>query len=203
MNTIELDIHKIYACRVGEIFELYERYGKNDYIGENISILSHSIQTAMMAEQYTNNSEIILAAFFHDIGHLVGFMLNLKQMDDLGTLDHDKIGASYLRHYKLPEQLCQLVENHVSAKRYLVSKDVDVDGDYMKKLSKASQETLNYQGGPMTIDEQIKYEQDPLKDMYVKFRQWEEKSKECIPLNELNSIDYYRQMTFDLFMNLK
>jgi hypothetical protein len=37
-------------------------------------------------------------------------------------MNHEKLGADYLRLNKVPEMICHLVENHVTAKRYLVYK---------------------------------------------------------------------------------
>ena len=55
---------------VDEIFELYQKYGDEDYIGEPVSQLEHMCQCAQLAEQEGYDEDVILAAFFHDIGHL-------------------------------------------------------------------------------------------------------------------------------------
>ncbi len=55
---------------VEEIFELYEKYGREDYIGEPVSLVEHMWQTAELAKKEGCDEEVILAAFFHDIGHL-------------------------------------------------------------------------------------------------------------------------------------
>ena len=39
-----------------------------------------------------------------------------------GPQNHEKLGADYLRKLKIPESICYLVENHFTAKRYLVFK---------------------------------------------------------------------------------
>jgi predicted HD phosphohydrolase len=44
---------------------------------------------------------------------------------NLGTKDHDKVGAAYLRNFGFPKNICQLVQGHVQAKRYLVWKYPD------------------------------------------------------------------------------
>lgn len=55
---------------VDEVFALYEIYGDEDYIGEPVSQLEHMSQAAALAVQEGYDDEVILAAFFHDIGHL-------------------------------------------------------------------------------------------------------------------------------------
>ena len=50
------------------------------------------IQAAMMAEKDGNKS-VILAALFHDIGHLIGFDedINLETIGDVGIKNHERI----------------------------------------------------------------------------------------------------------------
>src|SRR5436190_16813366 len=81
---------------VSEIFELYQKYGGDDYIGEPVSQVEHMCQCAQLAEKEGYGDEVILAAFFHDIGHLCEHIMPLKSMDGYGIVDHELIGASYL-----------------------------------------------------------------------------------------------------------
>ena len=71
--------------------------------------------------------QTVLAAFLHDIGHLLGARDNLPEMitDDvnIGTSDHDVIGGDYLRRKGFPAIVCDIVAGHVQAKRYLVLKE--------------------------------------------------------------------------------
>ncbi|MFN7492149.1 MAG: phosphohydrolase, partial [Cyclobacteriaceae bacterium] len=55
---------------IHEIFALYEKYGHEDYIGEAISQIEHMSQAAQLAIEGGFDDEVILAAFFHDIGHI-------------------------------------------------------------------------------------------------------------------------------------
>ena len=71
-------------------------YADDNYIGEDMSLLEHSLQTATLIAKYRSDPAMILAGFFHDIGHLVGLLYGKKQMDGLGTLEHAAIGANYL-----------------------------------------------------------------------------------------------------------
>lgn len=177
---------------VEEIFQLYEDYGAYDYIGEKVTQTNHMIQAAMVAEREGADKETILAAFLHDIGHLLGHKNKLKQMDEWGTEDHDVIGGRYLRSKGFPEKICKLVENHVNAKRYIVT----INTGYYYELSEASKQTLIYQGGRMSDEELYKFDRDPLRKIYFQFRKWEEQSKE---LNvELNSIEMYKNLMLEV-----
>ncbi len=164
-----------------EIFELYEKHGNEDYIGEPVSQIEHMSQSAQLAMEERYDDEVVLAAFFHDIGHLCA--KDREQMGGFGTKSHEKIGADFLRKKCFPEKIARLVENHVQAKRYLTFKFPD----YYERLSDASKKTLEYQGGRMTADEAIAFESDDLFPESIRMRYWDEAAKlEHIPVIDLN-----------------
>src|ERR1700743_2409112 len=113
MNRVALKPEAI----VDEVFALYEKHGHEDYIGEPVSQLEHMSQAAVLAEE-----EGFLAAFFHDIGHLCAENGEAASMDGFGNVDHEQLGADYLRERGFSERLATLVESHVIAKRYLTYK---------------------------------------------------------------------------------
>ena len=79
---------------VNEIFSLYESYGADDYIGEPVSQIEHMCQAAQLAEAEGYDDEVILAAFFHDVGHLCEHVFETKQMDGYGVMDHESLAVS-------------------------------------------------------------------------------------------------------------
>lgn len=170
------------------IFGLYEKHGHEDYIGEPVSQIEHMCQSAQLAEKEGFDEETILAAFFHDIGHLFSHLQPSDSMGGFGTKRHEQIGADYLRRLGFSEKIAKLVENHVQAKRYLTYRKPE----YFDLLSEASRQTLIYQGGPMSENEAIEFEQDPLYEASLKMRIWDEEAKlEFIPIPDLN---VYREM---------
>lgn len=170
------------------IFGLYEKHGGEDYIGEPVSQLEHMCQSAQLAEREGFDEEVILAAFFHDIGHLFSHLLQTESMGGFGIRRHEQIGADYLRKLGFSEKIAKLVENHVQAKRYLTFKFPA----YYEKLSEASRQTLIYQGGPMDESEAHIFETDPLFEASLKMRTWDEEAKlEFIPVPDLQK---YRKM---------
>jgi phosphonate degradation associated HDIG domain protein len=171
-----------------EIITLYRQFGDEDYIGEPVSQIEHMCQCAQLAETEGYDEEVILAAFFHDIGHLCEHIMPVKQMDGYGIVDHEKLGADYLRSKGFSETIASLVENHVQAKRYLTLRYPD----YYDQLSLASKKTLEFQGGRMTQDEAISFEADPLFELHVKLRRWDEKAK--LEHQPLPSLDKYETM---------
>ena len=107
---------------VDEIFSLYENHGNADYIGEPVSQLEHMCQAAELAEEEGHDDEVVLAAFFHDIGHLCEFIMPVELMEGVGVLDHESIGQEYLVKKGFSERIAKLVKSHVEAKRFLTFK---------------------------------------------------------------------------------
>lgn len=167
---------------INEIFTLYNRYGSEDYIGEPVSQLEHMSQAAQLAMKENFDDEVVLAAFFHDIGHICVMWSEDNDMDGLGIKSHEKIGADYLRAKGFPERVARLVENHVQAKRYLTFKHPE----YYTNLSLASKKTLALQGGRMTAEEATVFEKDSLFAISIRMRNWDEQAKEMhVPLIDL------------------
>lgn len=189
INLKDMNSSSSLAPEVQEIFSLYEVYGSEVY-GEDVTQLEHAVQSAQLAESEGFDEEVILAALFHDIGHICTHQQGeaAKQMGAYGIMSHDKIGGAYLRNKGFPERLASLVENHVKAKRYLTFKYPV----YLGKLSNASKQTLKYQGGPMTATEAQDFEQDELFRVSLRMRHWDEEAKETdMPKPDLSR---YQQM---------
>ncbi|MGV3558971.1 phosphonate degradation HD-domain oxygenase [Larkinella arboricola] len=159
---------------ISEITELFEKHGADDYYGEPVSQLEHMLQSAMLAERAGADDETIIAAFLHDIGHLLPSELAEDHMDNYGRVDHEKLGADWLRERGFSEKVAQLIEHHVNAKRYLTYKHPA----YFNKLSEASLKTLEFQGGPMTEAEAHDFEQNPYFRGILQVRGWDEQAKE-------------------------
>lgn len=156
--------------QIDELFSLLLHNGQADYIGEPISQIEHAAQAAALAEQANAPDEIIIAALMHDIGHLLPHQ---TPMGNYGNLDHESIGADYLKEIGFPEITCSLIKGHVQAKRYLTYKYPA----YFEKLSPASKATLIMQGGIMSEEEATRFESDPLFDWHLKMRAWDELAK--------------------------
>jgi len=167
---------------VNEIFSLYDQFGNADYIGEAISQLEHMSQSAQLAIEEGCDDEVILAAFFHDIGHICVMESAVADMGGYGVKSHEKIGADYLRSLGFPERVAKLVEYHVEAKRYLTFKYPA----YYDQLSEASKQTLIFQGGKMKAEEAQRFEEDPLFETSILMRKWDELAKvENLPILDL------------------
>ncbi|MCW3465450.1 HD domain-containing protein [Chitinophaga nivalis] len=165
-----MDQHELQATAIADkIFNLYATHGHLEY-GENVTMLMHMMQSALIAENTGFSDEMILAAFLHDIGH---FFEEETQMGVYGTQAHDDLGGAFLRECGFPEKLISLVASHVAAKRYLTS----IDSAYYDTLSEASKQTLEYQGGPMSEEEAAIFRSDPFYQQYIQIRIWDDMGK--------------------------
>jgi phosphonate degradation associated HDIG domain protein len=170
---------------VNKVFSLYEKHGDEDYIGEPVSQLEHMSQAALLAEEEGYDDEVILAAFFHDIGHLCAEEGEAGSMDGMGNIDHEKLGADYLLKHGFSERVAALVQAHVIAKRYLTYRYAE----YYKKLSPASRVTLEFQGGMMSAEEAAEFELNPDIDLIVRLRFWDDMAKQTdVPVNNIGHL---------------
>lgn len=177
---------------IEEISELYEKYGSADYIGEPVSQIEHMSQCAQLAIRAGEDDEMILAAFFHDIGHICESHDKAENMGGFGKMRHEQVGAAFLRGKGFPERVAALVENHVQAKRYLTY----VSPGYYKALSEASKATLTFQGGVMSEVEAKEFEASPYFEDSIRLRHWDELAKETgIELIEFEMIQTLMQRT--------
>ncbi len=173
------------------VLDLYRTFGNEDYIGEPVSQLEHMCQCAQLAGREGYDDEVILAAFFHDIGHLCEHILDVSHMDGFGIVDHEKVGADFLAEKGFSKKITDLIQSHVAAKRYLTF----VHPEYFQNLSEASKKTLKFQGGRMTEEEAIEFEKDNLFPLYLTLRGWDDKAKE--EDTPVPNLDYFRQMIID------
>lgn len=169
------------------IEQLLKQAGNADYIGESISQLEHGLQAALAAESTGHTNDVIVAALLHDVGHFCPGSEQAEQMNGFGVLNHEHLGAEWLRSLGFPDRVCRLVASHVAAKRYLCYKHPA----YYQKLSPASKETLLHQGGPMQATEATVFEADPLFSLYLKLRAWDEAAK--LPTDNSHRLPHFIQ----------
>jgi phosphonate degradation associated HDIG domain protein len=157
---------------VDELFDLYESVGLQSY-GESITQIDHALQCAALARDAGASDALIVAALFHDVGHLAldvqsepGF--DLASIDD----DHEALGARILAPLFGPP-VAQPVALHVTAKRWRCTREPD----YHDQLSPASQATLIAQGGLLSEEECQRFERNPGFDDALTLRTWDDTGK--------------------------
>ena len=71
--------------------------------------------------------------------------------------------------------------------------------DYVNRLSSASVGSMKQQGGVMTNAEILQFETEPLLDMYIKLREYDDKAKDNSTemlnyIHSMNPVEYYYKM---------
>jgi phosphonate degradation associated HDIG domain protein len=161
MHSMRQQILDIYTLRATG------RYGLSD-----VDQLQHGLQAASLAERMGENSEMIVAALLHDIGHMVhdlGENPAAEGVDDR----HEEMGAEWLARV-FPPAVTEPIRLHVPAKRYLCA----VDKGYFGKLSQDSVMSLALQGGVMSEEEVVAFERLPHFEEAVRLRRLDEAAKD-------------------------
>jgi phosphonate degradation associated HDIG domain protein len=153
------------------ILELFRTKGDFAYEGEGISQIAHGWQCGQLAQQAGATPALQLASWLHDLGHL------LTDLDGTPTLQgiddrHEILGAKMLYTIWGPA-VAEPVRLHVDAKRYLIA----TYPVYSARLSEDSRRSLGLQGGPMSIEECLRFEANPYALDAQQLRSWDDTSK--------------------------
>ncbi len=164
--------------------DLYERKGGSNY-DEVVTQLSHAQQCGNLAMEAGAPPETIVAAFLHDVGHLL-----VDEHDGQGDflardLHHEDVGARFLANWFGPA-VTEPIRLHVPAKRFLCA----TDPEYHDGLSNASVRSLEVQGGPMTDAEVAEFRSTEGFDVAVDLRRWDDGAK--LPEASTPSLDTFR-----------
>lgn len=162
---------------INQIKQLYFNQGLLKY-GENITQTEHAVQCWYRAKMENAPLNLRVAAFLHDIGHLLYAELEMKSHTDF---KHEELGAQFLHNLDFNNEIIELILSHVWAKRYLVTKDLD----YLKQLSKASIDSFYAQGGLLTSDEMYYYKQHVNLENCLLLRKWDDLGKDEHASNEI------------------
>ena len=168
---------------IDEIFANMRRNAGMEY-GERVTIVAHSLQTAVFAERDGADNLMIAAAFLHDYGHFIHDLGEDIAEQGIDAI-HEELGAEALRDYFVPEVI-EPMRLHVAAKRYLVA----TDEEYVKTVSPASMLSLKVQGGPFNEDEVREFEANPYFKRAIQLRLYDEAGK--VPDMAVPDFDYFR-----------
>ena len=155
---------------------------KSLYVGEDVTIAEHMIQSAMMAEKTKSKNNLVCSCLLHDYGHFI-----LDNPDELVKKNqdgkHEDIGYEYLKKF-FKKEVVEPIKNHVLAKRYLAR-----DKKYFNRLSEASIISLKLQGGVLSSNEARSFEKDVFFKDSIKLRKFDEAAKK-IGIKIKDIIDY-------------
>jgi phosphonate degradation associated HDIG domain protein len=165
------------------ILELVTSGGGEGYFGEPVTQLEHALQTAALAEVDGAPDALVVAALLHDIGHFVADLEGVSR--PVVDARHEYLGQRWLASH-FNRAVTEPIRLHVAAKRYLCS----VNMAYVHALTRASQESLTRQGGPMRADEVTVFLQTPWARDAVFLRRWDDAAK--VPGKTVPGLSYYR-----------
>ena len=155
---------------------------KSLYVGEEVTIAEHMIQSAMMAEKTKSKDNFVCSCLLHDYGHFI-----LDNPDELVKKNqdgkHEDIGYEYLKKF-FKKEVVEPIKNHVLAKRYLVR-----DKKYFNRLSEASIISLKLQGGILNSKEARLFEKNKFFKDSIKLRKFDEAAKK-VGIKIKDIIDY-------------
>jgi putative nucleotidyltransferase with HDIG domain len=160
------------AERTEAVLELLSHAAGRGYIGEPVSQLEHALQCAAHARKAGADDALVLAALLHDLGHLAD--ADAPTMDGFGVAEHERLGAELLLRLGFSAAVATPVHEHVRAKRYLCA----TNRTYAERLSSASRETLERQGGPMSSSEAEQFAKAPDLKRVLALRAWDELAKD-------------------------
>lgn len=146
---------------------------------DQVNELTHALQcAATLAEWRPDDHELQVAGLVHDLGHLA--------VPD-NPEDHGRAGADLVRPLLGP-RIADLVELHVVAKRYLVTRDPA----YRAQLSPGSTHTLALQGGALDDDERARFEAHLHSADALVLRRADEAAKD--PTRQVPDLDHWRPL---------
>lgn len=170
---------------VETIFECFQARGHQSY-GEDVTEQEHALQCACLAVQNKEPDGLVVACLLHDIGHLLHDLGEDIAEQGIDAV-HEEKGAVWLASY-FPPEIVEPVRLHVAAKRYLCTREPG----YAEALSEASALSLALQGGPMSEEEALAFEQGPHADWAVRLRRYDDHGKltdiEVPPLESYRSL---------------
>ncbi len=153
------------------VLKLFQTHGHVAYEGEGVSHLQHAWQCAQFAQQAQASRALCLAAWLHDVGHLVNHLPGTPTLH--GVNDQHEIVAGELLAAPFGLAVSGPVSLHVQAKRYLVANNPA----YFARLSADSVRSLALQGGPMSESESLAFRAAPWAQDALRLRSWDEAAK--------------------------
>lgn len=151
---------------------LYETRGDRAY-DEAVSQTEHARQVGAHAMAARQSEATVIAAFLHDVGHLLRSDPTETGGDIGEDRHHEVVGARFLANW-FDASVTTPIALHVPAKRYLCA----VQPSYHASLSPASVHSLTLQGGPMSKAEVAEFERHPAAETAVALRRWDDLGKE-------------------------
>lgn len=181
------------AIELNDIRTLFEIYGPRSYGSEAVTQMEHALQSAYLGEQEGASKELVVAAFLHDLGHMLGTnkggdAQTTRKNDDL----HQFVALPFLRPV-FPSAVVEPIGMHVEAKRCLCA----IDPTYHAGLSPQSVRSLEQQGGIHTPEQAAEFHQKPFAADALRLRRWDDLAK--VPGASMPPFEHYFAMVTELY----
>ena len=144
------------------VVELFERRGGRRYSAGAISLRSHLLQTAALAERDGADAPLVTAALLHDVDQL----LSEDSLDQDGTN-----AAAWLAEF-FADEVVEPVRLTVPAHRYLCT----VDSRYASQRAPWELEELEELGGRLLADEIEEFRELAHGRAAVRLRRWDDRA---------------------------
>lgn len=164
-----------------QIYLIYANHGRLQYDGEPVTQIQHGWQCAQLAARSNSSIELQLAAWLHDLGHLITGLPGSPTVNGIND-QHEFIGSQLLQSI-WGNEVSQPVLLHVAAKRYLVT----MQANYKDRLSEDSLRSLELQGGLMSDSEISDFESNPYMKQSLLIRTWDDLGKSGLAQDNLST----------------
>ncbi len=155
-----------------QIIEILQTRGSKQYGQEAISQLEHALQCASIAASHHASPELITACLLHDFGHLICDLGEDPKPPEID--DRHEYSALPFLSLLFNSGVTEPIRLHVAAKRYLCT----INSEYWLKLSPASQNSLNLQGGIFSLEEATTFINHPYAQDAIQLRLWDDQAKQ-------------------------
>ena len=189
--------HQLKQCTskqevISLLFTYLKEKGQSNY-DESVTQYEHAVQAAALATEVQASPTSIVAALFHDIGHMIADEENAQSDFLKEDLFHEEIAAQYLALI-FPRSVLDPIRLHVPAKRYLCT----VDPNYYEGLSRASKRSLQLQGGVFSEEELAEFQQEPHHEAAVQLRRWDDLAK--VSGKSVPEIETYEEVVIEVLV---
>ena len=165
-------MHEDTSAPIAAVIGLFVQRGHLAYEGEGITQLEHGWQCARLARRAGAGPALQLAAWLHDLGHLLTDHAGTPTMRGIDD-GHEHLAARLLNETFGPA-VAEPVALHVQAKRCLVQ----MQTSYLQRLSADSRRSLALQGGPMSAAEAAAFLGQSHAQDALRLRAWDDAAKD-------------------------
>ena len=171
---------------VDKLAALFDAIAETSYLGEDITMAEHMLQSAACARRDGAADALVAAALLHDVGYYAD--ANPDNVNETNSRKRHDVEAARILAALLPAAVTEPIRLHVDAKRYLCA----VEPTYHDKLSDASIHTMSLQGGVMDDDAVRAFACETFADDAVRLRRWDDEGKD--PNAQAPGFEAYREL---------